>query len=173
MHTASLPFCTCFAFNKSLTFWRQTVREMTDRQTDRDRTNHYQTPLTLNIRLKHHYLYETLRNAPPKFAQQLWFHSPLIEVHTCWNYFRLNPPPFRSVAVVAMDNCFVRNVFCSCKLIYLLQCVLTDILLYTAGGKKFLKASQLLDRKQKIMGQKLKKGFLLKLKFTKYWKYAF
>jgi hypothetical protein len=107
-YASSLPFCKCFAFNKSLTFWRQTVREMTDR----DRTHHYQTPLTLQHTSEVPLFIRNARKFPSKICITTWFYSLLIEVHICSNYFRLNPPrPFHSVAVVAVDNCFVRMCF--------------------------------------------------------------
>ena len=139
MHTTSLPFCTCFAFNKSLTFWRQTVREMRDRQTDRDRRHHYQTPLTVQHTFEAPLFIRNAWKCPFKICITTWFHSPLIEVHTCWNYFKLNPPPppFHSMTVVAMDNCFVRMCFVLANSFTCCKCVLTDILLYAAGGKYF------------------------------------
>ena len=119
MHSASLPFCTCFALNKSLTFWRQTVREMTDRQTDRQRQNK-PPPNTINISA---YVWSTIIYTKRYEMPLQNLYNNLVPFPANWSctlveiISNLTPPPlptqspFHSMAVVAMDNCFVRMCF--------------------------------------------------------------
>jgi len=58
----------------------------------RQNTHHYQTPLTLQHTFEAPLCIRNALKCPSKICITTWFHSPLIEVHTCWNYFRLNPP---------------------------------------------------------------------------------